>query len=82
MARSRPEAVFFLLMGFEAHPLGETLAHLSLGPHAFLLQGYYVKEWAENAVRHVLVDALGPHRSLRFRSFGRPVAFCPGHPVV
>ena len=42
-------------MGFHTYRLGETLAELSLGAHAFLLQGYYVKEWAENTVMHVLV---------------------------
>jgi hypothetical protein len=47
---------FYETIGFEAHPLGETLAELSLGTHAFLLQGYYVKEWAENTVMHVLVE--------------------------
>ena len=47
---------FYKAIGFEAYPLGETLAELSLGPHAFLLQGYYVKEWAENTVMHVLVE--------------------------
>ncbi len=43
-------------LGFEAFPLGETLAELHLGKNAFLLQGYYVKEWAENMVMHVLVE--------------------------
>ena len=47
---------FYKAIGFEAYPLGETLAELSLGAHAFLLQGCYVKEWAENAVMHVLVE--------------------------
>jgi catechol 2,3-dioxygenase-like lactoylglutathione lyase family enzyme len=47
---------FYRAIGFEAYPLGETLSELSLGPHAFLLQGYYVKEWAENMVMHVLVN--------------------------
>ena len=47
---------FYKAIGFEAYPLGETLAELSLGTHAFLLQGYYVKEWAENTVMHVLVE--------------------------
>jgi hypothetical protein len=47
---------FYNAIGFEAYPLGETLAELSLGTHAFLLQGYYVKEWAENTVMHVLVE--------------------------
>jgi Glyoxalase/Bleomycin resistance protein/Dioxygenase superfamily len=46
---------FYKTLGFEAFPLGETLAELSLGTHAFLLQGHYVKEWAENSVMHVLV---------------------------
>ena len=46
---------FYKALGFDAHPLGKTLAELSLGAHAFLLQGYYVKEWAENTVMHVLV---------------------------
>jgi len=47
---------FYKAIGFEAYPLGKTLAELSLGNHAFLLQGYYVKEWAENMVMHVLVE--------------------------
>lgn len=46
---------FYETIGFEAYRLGDTLAELSLGPHAFLLQGRYVKEWAENTVMHVLV---------------------------
>ena len=46
---------FYETIGFHAYRLGETLAELSLGAHAFLLQGYYVKEWAENTVMHVLV---------------------------
>lgn len=46
---------FYKAIGFEAHMLGETLAEVNLGPHAFLLQGYYVKEWAENTMMHVLV---------------------------
>lgn len=47
---------FYEALGFEAYKLGDTLADLSLGTHAFLLQGHYVKEWAENAVMHVLVQ--------------------------
>lgn len=47
---------FYKTIGFEAYQLGDTLAELSLGTHAFLLQGYYVKEWAENTVMHVLVN--------------------------
>ena len=47
---------FYEALGFDAHRLGDTLAELSLGSHAFLLQGHYVKEWAENMMMHVLVN--------------------------
>jgi hypothetical protein len=47
---------FYEAIGFHAYRLGDALAELSLGPHAFLLQGNYVKEWAENTVMHVLVE--------------------------
>lgn len=47
---------FYEAIGFEAYKLGDTLAELSLGSHAFLLQGYYVKELAENTMMHVLVN--------------------------
>lgn len=47
---------FYKAIGFDSHKLGDTLAELSLGTHAFLLQGNYVKEWAENTVMHVLVE--------------------------
>ena len=51
---------FYEALGFEAYPLGDTMAELNLGPYAFLLQGYYVKEWADNMMMHVLVNALDP----------------------
>ena len=47
---------FYEAIGFHTYRLGDTLAEMSLGTHAFLLQGYYVKEWAENTVMHVLVN--------------------------
>jgi hypothetical protein len=47
---------FYKTIGFNEYRLGDTLAELSFGAHAFLLQGYYVKEWAENTVMHVLVN--------------------------
>lgn len=47
---------FYEEVGFEAYRLGDGLAELSLGGHAFLLQGHYVKEWAENTVMHLLVN--------------------------
>jgi hypothetical protein len=47
---------FYEALGFAACLLGERLAALRLGTHAFLLQDYYVKEWAENMMMHVLVE--------------------------
>jgi hypothetical protein len=47
---------FYETLGFEAHPLGDTLAALSLGTYGFLLQGHYVQDWADNMLMHVLVD--------------------------
>jgi hypothetical protein len=49
---------FYEAIGFETYRLGEALAEMSLGPHAFLLQGHYVQAWAENTMMHVLVDNL------------------------
>lgn len=51
--------LFYQTMGFNAQPLGTNLAELSLGSHAFLLQGYYVKEWADNMMMHILVNDIG-----------------------
>ena len=47
---------FYEALGFEARMLSDALAELRLGPHAFLLQSYYVKDWAENFMLHVLVE--------------------------
>jgi catechol 2,3-dioxygenase-like lactoylglutathione lyase family enzyme len=47
---------FYEALGFHVYRLGDALAELSLGEHAFLLQGHYVKEWADNTVMHVLVN--------------------------
>jgi hypothetical protein len=46
---------FYTTIGFEADLLGDALADMRLGEHAFLLQGNYVREWADNTVMHVLV---------------------------
>jgi hypothetical protein len=50
---------FYQTLGFDTFVIGETMAELSLGAHAFILQGYYVKEWADNMVMHVLVNDVG-----------------------
>ena len=44
---------FYKAIGFEAYPLGDAMAEMSLGAHAFLL--HYVKEPAAELVMHVLV---------------------------
>lgn len=49
---------FYETLGFHVYRLGDTMAELSLGSHAFLLQGHYVKEWADNMMMHVLVADL------------------------
>lgn len=45
---------FYEAIGFHANPLGEAMAELSLGPHAFLL--HHVEDPADPPVMHVLVD--------------------------
>lgn len=47
---------FYADIGFQVTPLGDSIAELRLGPHAFLLQDYFVQQWAENFVMHVMVD--------------------------
>ncbi len=72
---------FYKTLGFHAYPLGDGLAELSLGPHAFLLQNQYVKEWADNTVMHVLVsDVRGWWRHLE--SLDLPKQFNVQAPVA
>ena len=47
---------FYADIGFQVTPLGDSLAELRLGRHAFLLQDYFVQQWAENFVMHMMVD--------------------------
>ncbi len=49
---------FYAALGFQAEPLGKGLVEMHMGRHSFLLQNYYVKEWAANFVMHMLVDGL------------------------
>lgn len=53
---------FYEALGFRATPLGDRLAHLQLGDtpgnFSFLLQDFYVKEFAENLMMHLLVRDL------------------------
>lgn len=49
---------FYAELGFEVTPLGDGVAHVQVGEHAFLLQNYYVEEWAGNFMMHLLVTNL------------------------
>ena len=49
---------FYADLGFRVEPLGDGLADIGLGEHAFLLQAHFTEGWAENFVMHLLVDNL------------------------
>ena len=49
---------FYADLGFEISLLGDKLAHVGFGNFTFLLQDYFVKEWAENFMMHLMVDEL------------------------
>jgi catechol 2,3-dioxygenase-like lactoylglutathione lyase family enzyme len=53
---------FYEALGFHATPLGDKLAHMQLGDRtgqfSFLLQDFYVKDFAENLMMHLLVGDL------------------------
>jgi hypothetical protein len=49
---------FYADLGFEVFSLGDKLAHVGFGNFAFLLQDYFVKEWADNVMMHMLVNNL------------------------
>jgi hypothetical protein len=46
---------FYVDLGFEPNMLTDRLAEMSLGAFSFLLQDYYVREWADNLVMHMRV---------------------------
>jgi hypothetical protein len=49
---------FYLELGFRPQTLADRLVEMHLGAYSFILQDYYVEEWANNFVMHVLVDDL------------------------
>jgi hypothetical protein len=49
---------FYADLGFKVRPLGADLAEVSLGAHGFLLQNYYLAQWADNFMFHMLVTDL------------------------
>lgn len=48
---------FYEALGFNK-VLDEDVAIFDVGSGGFILQNYYVKEWAENVMMHLLVDDL------------------------
>jgi uncharacterized glyoxalase superfamily protein PhnB len=49
---------FYIDLGFEVIPLGDTIAHVGIGNFAFLLHDYFVQDWADNFVMHMMVTNL------------------------
>jgi len=49
---------FYTDLGFRSRLLTDQLAEMTLGACSFLLQGYYVREWADNSVIHLYVSDL------------------------
>jgi len=49
---------FYIDLGFEVAPLGDKLANVSIGRFAFLLSDYFVQDWADNFMMHMLVTNL------------------------
>ena len=50
---------FYVELGFEARRLTDRLVEMRLGAFSFILQDYYVREWADNFVVHLTVSNVG-----------------------
>src|SRR6266849_2404216 len=50
---------FYVDLGFQPQKLTARLIEMHLGAYSFILQGYYVQQWADNFVMHMLVSDLG-----------------------
>jgi hypothetical protein len=50
---------FYVELGFHPRPLTDQLVEMQLGVFSFILQGYYVREWADNFVVHLTVSDVG-----------------------
>lgn len=49
---------FYVDLGFQSKVLTDGLAEMTLGHCSFLLQNYYVQQWADNFVIHLFVSDL------------------------
>jgi len=47
---------FYVELGFEATTLTDQLVEMQLGGFSFILQAYYVQQWADNFVMHMRVS--------------------------
>jgi hypothetical protein len=47
---------FYIALGFQPEPLTDRLVEMRLGVCCFILQDYYVREWADNFVMHLRVS--------------------------
>ena len=50
---------FYIELGFQPRPLTDRLVEMQLGLFSFILQAYYVRDWADNFVVHVTVSDVG-----------------------
>ena len=50
---------FYEELGFRSEILSDELVEMHLGAYSFILQNYYVKEWANNFVMHMRVSDVG-----------------------
>jgi hypothetical protein len=50
---------FYVELGFQPRPLTDRLVEMRLGVFSFILQAYYVREWADNLVVDLMVSDLG-----------------------
>ena len=50
---------FYTELGFQPRPLTDRLVEMRLDVFSFILQAYYVREWADNFVVHVTVSDVG-----------------------
>jgi catechol 2,3-dioxygenase-like lactoylglutathione lyase family enzyme len=50
---------FYIELGFQPRPFADRLVEMQLGGFSFILQDYYVREWADNFVLHVTVSDIG-----------------------
>ena len=49
---------FYSDLGFQVVPLGDKVAAIGIGAFQFLLQDFFVQEWADNFMMHMLVNNL------------------------